>query len=314
MTQRPLPSLRALQTFEVFGRTNSVADTARELNVTPGAVSQQLKLLEEQTGKSLITRQGRGVLLRKEVEPYHRFLTEGFDALHRAQTFLERMDQRTGLSISALPSLLSKWLYPILGGFQDQHPGASLRLDSTHQEPEKYLSTTTFRLTYGDQGRVFPYFKELFTDSVFPVCSPEFLRAYPEATTPNGLRHVPLLRTDWGPGFKDVPDWDHWFSFCGLTEIGPLKDVGVFSLSRMALEAARQGKGVALAQTSFAERDLQSGKLVRLSQQELPLPHPYLICWGDGTLHDPMANAFLDWILHAGRQVTRQRRDRQASV
>ncbi|WP_424830176.1 LysR substrate-binding domain-containing protein [Ruegeria sp.] len=308
MKRKMLPSLRALQTFEVFGRTNSVADTARELNVTPGAVSQQLKILEEQIGKSLITRRGRGVLLRKEAEAYHKFLSEGFDALHRAQIYLDRMEQATNLSVSALPSLLSKWLYPILGNFQDQHPGVSIRLDSTHQEPERYLLSTTFRLTYGDQGQIFPFHKELFTDSVFPVCSPEFLQAYPEVKTTEGLRQVPLLRTDWGPGFEDVPGWEDWFDFAGITDGEEFRDVGVFSLSSMALDAAIQGKGVALAQTSFAERDLQTGRLIRLSDEELKMPHPYIICWGEGTLHDRTATQFLDWILQAGRQISRSMR------
>ncbi|MEO1193455.1 MAG: LysR substrate-binding domain-containing protein [Pseudomonadota bacterium] len=304
MTRKALPSLRALQTFEIFGRTKSVSETARELNVTSGAVSQQLKVLEEQTGFPLITRRGRGVFLRPEAKTYHQFLSEGFDALHQAQSYLERIQQNTNLSISALPSLLSKWLYPILGDFQQFHPDVSIRLDSTHQEPDRHLLTTTFRLTYGSAGSRFPFYRELYTDTLFPVCSPSFAEAAPEVWTAEGLLKQPLLRTDWGPAHRSLPDWDDWLEFCGVSEAAP-KEVGVFSLSSLALEAAIEGKGVALAQTSFVERDLQMGKLLRLSQSELKLPHPYFVCWGEGALQDPAAKSFLDWVLTAGRRYGR---------
>ena len=304
MRRTPLPSLRALQTFEVFGRTNSVADTARELNVTPGAVSQQLKVLEEQTGRALIARRGRSVFLRQDAQVYHQFLSEGFEALHRAQHYLARMERETSLSISALPSLLSKWLYPILGDFQQQHPGVSIWLDSTHQEPDRHLLSVSFRLTYGDQGRDFPFQNNLFTDTLFPVCSPEFARNNPELVTPEGLSRAPLLCTDWGPGFEDVPDWEDWFAANDI-DASPRRKDAVFSLSSLALDAAIQGRGVALAQTSFVQRDLQMGYLCRLSKQEIPLPRPYLVCWGEGALDERTARSFLDWILQAGRDVSR---------
>ncbi len=300
MKNDQLPSLRALHIFDVFGRTNSVAETARELRVTPGAVSQQLKFLEEQTGHLLLNRSGRGVMLRPEAEIYHRYVSRGFESLYRAQQVLRGFETDPVLSISALPSLLSKWLNPALGTFQDAHPGISLRLDSTHQEADRYLQTTRFRITYGEVAQRYPYSRELFTDTMFPVCSAQFLRDNPEIVVPTALQEMPLLSSDWGYGYQDIPDWDDWFRANNI-ETSQINRAGIFSLSSLTLEAAIEGKGVALAQTSFASRDLELGRLVRLSSAELLLPKPYFICWGEGAMQDPVSKDFLNWITKRGR-------------
>lgn len=301
MTPAKLPSLRALQVFESFGRTLSVAQTAQELGITSGAVSQQLKILEDQAGHPLISRQGRGLALRPEAVTYHQFLTEGFDALIRAQAFMDRLSDQTQLSVSALPSLLSHWLNPILSAFQDHHGGLSLRLESTHQEPERHLLSSTFRLTYGAASLTFPHRRELFCDHVFPVCAPAFLAANPTATDPHHLAQLPLLHTDWGPGHPDLPTWTDWFAQFNLKQ-ADLHQSGVFSLSSLAIESAIEGKGVALAQSAFVAQALQSGRLIRLSSQKIPLPHPYFICWGEGAMQRAQAQSLLDWITTAARQ------------
>ncbi len=174
-----LPSLRALQVFASFGRTLSVTQTAQELGVTSGAVSQQLKVLEEQTGRTLFNRQGRGIFLRPGAETYHKHICDGFETLAQAQHILDRIEDTVDVSISALPSLLSRWLNPVLSAYQDHNPEMSLRLDSTHKEPERHLLSTTFRLTYGANADTFPYRRRLFQDAVFPVCAPAFLSQFP---------------------------------------------------------------------------------------------------------------------------------------
>ncbi len=107
--QTPLPPLRALQAFEAFGRILSVAGAARELGVTSGAVSQQLKLLEETVGLQLIAKQGRRVTLTVEAESYHRIISRAFTQLRHAQDHLADQKSQTDLSISALPTLMTAY-------------------------------------------------------------------------------------------------------------------------------------------------------------------------------------------------------------
>ena len=295
-----LPSLRALQTFSVFGQTNSVAETAREMGLTSGAVSQQLKTLEDQTGRMLVSRRGRGAVLHPEAEIYHRLVSEGFEALYRSQYFLDRMEQSANLSISALPSLLAKWLNPELGEFQERHPGISIRLDSTHQEPDRFLLATNFRVTYGEAAQKFPFQRQLFTDIIFPVCSPDFADKHPGISDAATMRKLPLLHTDWGLGYEDLPGWTDWFASVGQPAPDTIAS-RVFSVSSLTIEAAVEGKGIALAQSSFVDRDLRTGRLVRLSETELKLPWPYFVCWGERMMQEPVARDFLNWIISVAR-------------
>lgn len=300
MKHTNLPSLRALQTFSIFGQTNSVSETAREMGLTSGAVSQQLKILEDQTGRRLVSRRGRGAVLHPEAEIYHRLVCEGFEALYRSQQFLDRMEQSANLSISALPSLLAKWLNPVLGEFQERRPGISIRLDSTHQEPDRFLLSTNFRLTYGETAKRFPFHRQLFTDKVFPVCSPDFASKHHNISDVEVMSQLPLLHTDWGTGYEDLPGWMEWFASAGKT-VPDVKAARVFSLSSLTIEAAVDGKGIALAQSSFVDRDLRTGRLVRLSETELQVPRPYYICWGERAMQEPIAQDFLNWIIGVAR-------------
>ncbi len=296
-----LPSLRALQVFASFGRTLSVTQTAQELGVTSGAVSQQLKVLEEQTGRSQFNRQGRVIFLRPGAKAYHKQICEGFETLAQAQHILDRLEDTADISISALPSLLSRWLNQVLSAYQDHHQDLSLRLDSTHKEPERHLLSTTFRLTYGANADTFPYRRHLFQDAVFPVCAPAFLSQFPSASDPAQMAQLPLLHTDWGPAHRDLPSWGDWFSHCAV-DPGTLPKGATYSLSSLTLEAAIAGKGIALAQTSFVARDLQSGRLIRLSEAQIQMPQPYFICWGEGAMQSTNARDLLDWITSAARE------------
>jgi len=295
-----LPPMRALQAFEAFGRLGSVSEAARELGVTPGAISQQIKLLEAHVGITLILRDGRGATLGPEARLYHEIIAQGFDRFRQAQHYLSRLKAETDLAVSGLPTLLLKWLNPVLGGFQSQGRNVSIRLEATHEEPDRQMLDTTFRLTYGGVAQRYFHTRVLFTDTCFPVCSPEFLERHPEAADPARLGELPLIEIDWGPAYASVPHWVDWFEAEG--QPAPRRrPVAVFSLSSLALEAAANSQGVTLAQEAFVTVDLRLGRLVRLSPRAMAMPEPYYICWGQRTLEQPVARDFLNWIIAESR-------------
>lgn len=295
-----LPPLRALQAFEAFGRLESVSNAAQELGVTSGAISQQLRALEDHLGVQMVVKDGRRAAMTSDARAYHKVISAGFDKLRSAQSILSQHRSGVDLTISGLPTLLLKWLNPQLHLFQATAKDVPIRLEATHQEPVAQMLGEMFRLTYGTASDRYPHARALYTDSCFPVCSPDFLARFPQAATAGGLAALPLIEIDWGPAYHSVPQWKDWFTYQDCHSV-VIKPVAVHSLSSLALEAAAGGHGVTLAQRSFVSLDLELGRLVRLSPDALPMPEPYFICWGSTTLEQPSARAFLNWLMAAAR-------------
>ncbi len=295
-----LPPLRALQAFEAFGRLGSVSSAARELGVTSGAISQQLKALEDNLETRLVFKDGRRAALTPDARVYHEMIVAGFDRLRGAQDVISRQKTGADLKVSGLPTLLLKWLNPQLHRFQSSLPDVLIRLEATHREPDAEMLGHMFRLTYGSVSARFPHARPLFTDVCFPVCSPDFLARHPQAMTPDGLATLPLIDIDWGASYTTVPRWRDWFIHQGIDAPTP-KPIVVHSVSSAALEGAAGGEGVTLAQQSFASVDLDLGRLVRLSDDTLTMPEPYFVCWGATTLDQPNARAFLNWVIASAK-------------
>ncbi|MEX3313592.1 LysR family transcriptional regulator [Sulfitobacter sp. PS-8MA] len=292
----PLPPLRALQAFESFGRLGSVTDAAKELSVTPGAISQQIKILETQLNIPLIVKDGRRASLSQAAQSYHELLSEGFGKLHRAQHLLSQRTADIDVQISGLPTLLLKWLNPRLHRFEPSQRGASIRLEATHVEPDPQFLNHMFRLTYGTASEAFPHVRALYQDECFPVCSPKFLADNPIASDPAALGSLPWIDIDWGPAYTSVPRLGDWLIAQGQTQ-SATKPISVHSLSSSALEAVASDQGIMLAQSSFAATDLELRRLVRLSDQTIPMPEPYFICWSPLMLENETSRKFLNWIL-----------------
>jgi len=291
-TTRRLPPLRALEVFEAVCRFGGVARAGEELGVSPGAVSQQLRVLEDHLGQPLFNRDGRRLELTEPARAYFERVFEGFERLRDAHKVLDRNRDFEGLAISALPSLLLKWLAPRVCAWQQTRPYIDLRLESTHREGVLSDGSVDFRLTYGHGAGLHRHAAELFTDSVVPVASP----ALALAATPAQIAALPLIHIDWRPDHANGPTWGNWFAMAGVAygEAAPPRG---YALSSVALDAAIAGQGVALGQRSFIEQDLRAGRLVALSDLALTLPAPYLVAWSETTMRKPGARDFLDWLL-----------------
>jgi LysR family glycine cleavage system transcriptional activator len=294
--QSILPPLRAMHAFESFGRLGSVSAAARELGVTPGAISQQIKLLEEHLRMPLIAKDGRRASLAPKAKAYHAVLSAGFEKFKQAQHLLSQQVADLDVHVSGLPTLLLKWLNPRLHRFEASFGEASIRLEATHVEPDPEFLDHMFRLTYGAVSYMFPHSRVLFRDTCFPVCSPDFLKNHPDALDPAKIAQLPWIDIDWGPAYSTVPRLSHWLVDQGLPKLAH-KPMSVHSLSSSALEAAASGQGIALAQSSFASTDIELGRLVRMSQESVQMPEPYYICWGPQMMENEKSRNFLNWVL-----------------
>lgn len=302
-----LPPLRALQAFEAFGRLGSITAAASSLGVTSGAISQQLRLLEEHVGAVLLVKDGRRATLTPTARTYHGLISQGFGRLMLAQDYILSHRQSEELTISGFPTLMSHFLNPRLSEFQAQRKDVAIRVVATHQDSDPYMLEQTFRLTYGEASRQYMHTRILYTDHCLPVCSPDFLARFPGARDPAQLIDLPLIGIDWGKNYSTEPHWRDWFIRMGLQDTA-IRHSAVYSVSGLALQAAVAGQGAVLGQASFVHEALRAGQLVRLSDDSLPMPDPYHICWGPTTLERPIARDFLNWIM----QITKPMRSATA--
>ena len=294
-----LPSVRALLAFDSLARLGSISQAALDLHVSAGAVSQQIRLLERHLGVPLVERSGRGVVLTSLGRSYHSQVSVAFDALLRAQDKIERIRGATDITISALPSVLATWLATSLVKFRERHSAAALHLIGSEAEPAIDDEKVDFRISYGHRVRPYQHFAELFVDSVVPVGAPLLANAA-ALQRPADLLKLPLIAIEWDGDFTPAPSWIDWFRSVGLTP-GSVPVGLTFSLSSAAIAAAVAGHGIALAQLSMVEAELEAGRLVVPFRFPLPLPEPYFIAWSPAALKKVYGPLLLSWLVSARR-------------
>lgn len=295
-----LPSLRAIQVFEAVGRFGGIVEAARRLGISAGAVSQQMRLLEDSLGMSLTFRVGKRIRLTAAGQRYHDSCVAAFEMLRIAQVEVERAKSATNLRISALPSLLSDWLAPLIYTWQSDHPEINLFLDGSHAEPSPDGYEIDFRVTYGDYAAT-EHAIELFRDCVVPVCSPHMLRADMPLRTPADLLAYPLLSIDWLPKFASPPSWRDWFG-AQQVDCSQISDgYRVYSLSSMAIQAAILGQGVVLAQYSMIANAVTDGRLIMPFAQGLKMPSSYFLVGAKDAFDKAHCRDFHRWLVARGR-------------
>ncbi|WP_062118670.1 LysR family transcriptional regulator [Aureimonas sp. AU40] len=295
----PIPHLKALQAFAAFGTHGSVSEAARELGVSPGAVTQQLQKLEEHLGLSLIERRGRRMELTRWGRLYHAEIHAGFARLAGAAEIVRRARGDTALSLSALTSVLGKWIGREIFEWRALCPGSVVQLVGTEQEPDLERDGIDFRIFYGPQPR-YLHAAELFTDWAVPACSPRLIegRRLREGAD---ILSFPLLHIVWAGAASLAPSWEDWAADVGAPAGEIPRDLS-YMLSSSAIDAAVAGRGFVLAQMSMIADELESGRLVVPFDRRLRLAAPYFLAWSPPSLDKPFARDFHRWLIAKGRR------------
>lgn len=293
-----LPPLNALRAFEVAARHLSFTKAAEELHVTPAAVSQQVKTLEDFAGTPLFRRLTRALRLTDAGHAVLPLLREGFDKLSEAaQVLREREDERV-LTVSVPPTFGAKWLVPRLDRFYRDHPELDLRLDATDRRVDFNEENVDVALRYG-RGRYPGLVSEcLLPEVATPVCSPALLQAAHPLRTPQDLRHHTLLHVQWMMESEVAPNWRMWLRAAGIDDV-PAERGPRFNLESMAVQAAIDGQGVALVSGAPVAADLAEGRLVRPFPGEAnqATQFCYYLVYPEGQLKRAKVAAFREWIL-----------------
>ena len=287
MAKRSLPPLRALQAFEATARHLSISQAAAELGVTPGAVSHQIKTLEDWLGAPLFHRLTRALRLTESGEAALPMMTEGFDRLAAATASMQSRTDDHLLTISVSPGFGSLWLVPRLDRFRRKHPEIEVRLDGTDRLVDA--------IRYGMGGYQNVLCDRLFAMRATPVCSPDVLKRGTGLRSPADLAGHTLLHVEW----KEAEgSWRTWLLAAGAHDVDPYKGPR-FTKEDMAVRAALDGEGVALIGDRMAADHLTSGRLMRPFDAELstPLVFAYFLLSPKDRQDDPKIASFRNWLL-----------------
>jgi LysR family glycine cleavage system transcriptional activator len=292
---RRLPPLNALRAFEAAARQRSFARAAEELHVTPAAVSQQIRQLEEYLGLRLF-RRGRALELCDAAQAVLPLLSEGFDQLERAAARLRAGSQDGPLVISAPPTFAARWLIPRLDDFQARHPEIELRLHASRRLVDFDLEDVDAAIRFGSGPFAGLHAERLMPEAVVPVASRAVAA---KIQRPADLLQITLLDDEshsWDPAF---PDWETWLA--SLNVAGNLR-IRHFGDASLVSQAAEAGLGVALVWYSLVADALRDGRLVRLFGSTLPTHHGYHIVYPPNRAHLPKVAAFSQWMLEKARE------------
>jgi LysR family glycine cleavage system transcriptional activator len=272
-TLSQLPPLNALRAFVVAARHLSFSKAAEELFVTPAAISQQIRQLEEQLGCQLFRRGSKQLFLTDEGQACLPGLTEAFEQMVDAVTAIDSVEGSHILTVSAAPSFAAKWLLPRIEHFEEAHPEIDIRLSAAMGMVDFGREAVDCAIRYG--GGIYPglFVEKLLSESVVPVASPELVRSA-ALERPADLTGVTLLHDASLDRDASCPDWTMWLKAAGVRGIDTRRGPH-FNQSSLVLEAAILGRGVALAKARIAESDLRAGRLVRLFGYSLPIGFAY---------------------------------------
>jgi LysR family glycine cleavage system transcriptional activator len=292
-----MPPLTALRAFEAAARHLSLTRAAQELHVTAGALSHQIRGLEEFLGLKLFERRGRAIALTDAGKLLYPGLQTGFMHIRDAVAGLSRLAEDRVLVISTPPGLTSKWLAPRLYRFAGANPDIDARISST----AAFANFVTDGVDVAMRNLLLtaPHDPALVIDRLtevayIPVCSAQFLREHGPLATPAALAQAPLIHDDSMVGRPNVATWEDWFKAAGVkTDVSR----GLrFSSADHALDAAGEGAGVLLTHDLLAYDDLRTGRLAIPVQLPLRSGRGYCFVCPTNRQEHPHVQAFRAWI------------------
>jgi LysR family glycine cleavage system transcriptional activator len=292
---RRLPPLSALRAFEAVARTLSFTGAAKELHVTPGAISQQVRALEEQLGTALFRRSRRNVSLTAAGNSILPDVQAGFASLSRVLDDSLRPRHGNTLTISVAPSFASKWLLPRLPEFTARFPDIELRISATVALADFTTEEVDLAIRFGSGKYGALKAELLFREALCPMCSPKLVTPKRPLNSPHDLRHFRLLHDLSIPGRQNEGAWAQWLKLAGAPEVNANGGTR-FSLAELALQAAVDGTGVVLGRLALAEKDLLEGRLYRPFKPVLPLDMSYYLVMPRKNHERPEIQSFRVWL------------------
>ena len=290
MSNRPydLPSLSALASFEAAARHVSFKEAASELNVTPAAVSHQIKALEADLDLELFHRQRRGVSLSEAGEALLKSVQKGLVEMSDAVSALRRQSASRAVKIQATTAVSSLWLTPRLAKFWREHD--TIQVTQHVSDAVQLVEDCDLSIHYGNVTEDAGDCQTLFHGPIVALASPT-LMAKNQVTSLGDLARLPLIHLN-AEG-QNWTDWQEWFAALGFDgDVGQGLRVNNYII---ALQAAQDGMGVVLGWESLTSSQLEAGTLVPALPDKIETPNDFYI----KTRKNASAQALLlrDWLV-----------------
>jgi LysR family glycine cleavage system transcriptional activator len=293
-----MPPLNALRAFEAAARHLSLTKAAEELHVTAGALSHQIRGLEDLLGLKLFERRVRSIALTPAGSRLFPGLQTGFVHIRDAVSGLSDVSDDRVLVISTPPGLTAKWLAPRLYRFSGAHPDIDVRVSSslgmanfTTDGVDVALRNLSVDAVAGAELVI----EKLVEVSLLPVCSARLFEQHGPFASPQALRGVPLIHDDSLPNRAGMPSWADWFKAAGVSGVDVSRGLR-FNSADHALDATVEGAGVLLAQDLLAYDELRTGRLVAPFERTLRTGRAYYFVCAQRRQGHPNVRAFRTWI------------------
>jgi len=286
-----------LRAFEAAARHLSFKKAAQELNVTPAAISQQVKVLEDYFSVSLFKRLTRALLLTGAGQMILPILSDGFDKLAEADSVLRNRKSDKILTVSVPPGFGANWLLPRLDHFRSITPEYEIRIDATEMLVDFNRENVDVALRYGTGEYPGLVSECLITEHIIPISSPKLLKGKHPLNKPDDLRFHTLLHNSWVNETMSPTGWPAWLKATGVKDIHSIPGI-YFNNNSLLLQAAVDGQGVALEDAQIANEEIKKGRLVQLfcGEYERVSNFCYYLVYPQQHLEYPKVKAFRDWI------------------
>jgi LysR family transcriptional regulator, glycine cleavage system transcriptional activator len=283
-----------LQAFVVVARAGKMKQAADELALTPGAVSQRIRQLEETAGRRLFTRTRGGVELTAAGEALFAALAEPFRAIEAVDGELDASPSRR-VTVTTMPSFAAAWLVPRLANFAQLHPDIEIAVETGVRAVDLRREPVDMAIRHG-LGR-YPGLETIWlvAPELIVVASPGLLGSRGPLKTPADCLGYPLLHD------LNRQDWPLWFEAHGVAA-PHCKKGPAFSESYLIVRAAVAGQGLALVRDIYAEDDLRSKKLIKALTVNWPMQFAYYAVATSEALQKPAVRRFLDWLIEEAHQ------------
>jgi DNA-binding transcriptional LysR family regulator len=288
--RRHLENLRALRAFEAVGHHRSFTAAAGELAVSQGAVSHQIKQLEERLGRRLLERNSRGVSLTSEGSLLLDVCTRAFEDVANVLSLIGKEAEAKVLRIRTGPFFAMEVLVPRMAGFLEQNPGIQLHL-SNLEERSGAVEREDAQIKYCIHPPAGDYAVEVLRERLVPVCSPVLLASVEQAGDLLFSRSIARLH------YRNANDWKNWLTHNNLQETQTNANL-FFDDQHTLLAAARSGHGIGFSHRAFVEADIVRGTLCVLSEETFQPEESYkFLCSKENIESNPALTRFRDWLL-----------------
>ncbi|MGB6309469.1 MAG: transcriptional regulator GcvA [Steroidobacteraceae bacterium] len=312
---KQIAGTRSLKVLDAACRHLNFTRAAAELKLTPAAISHQIKEFETQLGIELFVRANRTLKLTAAGKIMHDTVTAALGTLADGASRARKTQGHAQLRVTASSSIAAKWLIPRLDRFSKLEPKADVLVDISCQlrDLERDEVDVAIRFGRGDYPRVRS--DRLFEHSIFPICSPNFLRSAPPLRSPKDILNHTLIHEAWSGQGVTWPDWSTWLKAAGIDRF-ELKPGLHFDNSAYAIQAAIDGAGIALGDMSLVADDLAGGRLVRPFELAIggPPMFAYFLVSPLQPVSNPLVLSFREWVLREAEATRSNNLDARVEV